>query len=177
MSINPDDETNSVLVDEERRQASHQEVKSSIDDDVNARIKRESARMTPAKSGEVTGVAHALTQRSVNETAATEREVGRGRTAARISQVVDYVFYVIYGLIALQFVLGLIGARSSNGFVQFTGAATGPLLAPFEHIVGTPTAGVYQVRMSYLFALIVYVLIHLAINGVFRLVAHRKVTV
>jgi hypothetical protein len=32
------DETNSALLDEERRLASHQEVKASIDGDVNARI-------------------------------------------------------------------------------------------------------------------------------------------
>ena len=171
------DDTNRIMLDEERRQASHQEVKASIDDDVNARIKRESARVEPAESAEVASVAHELKQKSVHEAAGTERELGRGRTAARISQVVDYFFYLIYGLIALEFVLGLIGARASNGFVQFIGAVTRPLLAPFERIVGTPSAGAFQIRISYLFALIVYVLIHLAINGAFRLVAHRKIKV
>lgn len=170
-------ETNSVLLDEERRQTSHQEVKASIDDDVNARIKRESARVEPEESAEVAGVAHELKQKSVREAAGTERELGRSRAAARISQVVDYVFYLIYGVIALEFLLGLMGARASNGFVQFTGTIAQPLLAPFERIVGTPSSGGFQVRISYLFALVVYVLIHLAINGAFRLVAHRKVTV
>jgi uncharacterized protein YggT (Ycf19 family) len=170
-------ETNSVLLDEERRQASHQEVKASIDDDVNARIKRESARVEPKESADVAGVAHELKQKSVREAVGTEREVGRGRSAARISQVVDYFFYLIYGLIALEFLLGLMGARAGNGFVQFIGAVTRPLLAPFERIVGTPSSGGFQIRISYLFALIVYVLIHLAITGAFRLVAHRKVTV
>lgn len=170
------DKTN-VLLDEERRLASHQEVKASIDDDVNARIKRESARVEPKESAEVAGVAQDLKQKSVHEAVNTDRELERGRTAARVSQVVDYVFYLIYGLIALEFLLGLMGARASNGFVQFIGAVTRPLLAPFERIVGTPTSGAFQVRISYLFALVVYVLIHLAINGAFRLVAHRKVTV
>ena len=170
------DKTN-VLLDEERRLASHQEVKASIDDDVNARIKQESARVKPEESIEVAGVASELKRKSVHEAVDTERELGRGRTAARISQIVDYFFYLIYGLIALEFLLGLMGARSGNGFVQFIGALTRPLLAPFERIVGTPSSGVFQVRISYLFALIVYVLIHLAINGAFRLVAHRKVTV
>jgi uncharacterized protein YggT (Ycf19 family) len=170
-------ETNNVQLDEERRLASHQEVKASIDDDVNARIKRESARVEPKESAEVAGVAHELKQKSVHEAVDTERELGRGRTAARISQVVDYLFYLIYGLIALEFLLGLMGARAGNGFVQFIGAVTRPLLAPFERIVGTPSSGAFQVRISYLFALVVYVLIHLAINGAFRLIAHRKVTV
>ena len=49
------DKTN-VLLDEERRLTSHQEVKASIDDDVNARIKQESARVEPKESAEVAGV-------------------------------------------------------------------------------------------------------------------------
>jgi uncharacterized protein YggT (Ycf19 family) len=113
----------------------------------------------------------------VHEAVSTEREIARGRTAARISQIVDYIFYLIYGLIALEFLLGLMGARPGNGFVQLIGAITRPLLAPFERIVGTPAAGAHEFRISYLFALVVYALIHLAINGVFRLVAHRKVAV
>lgn len=166
-----------VLLDEERRLASHQEVKASVDNDVNARIKSESARVEPAEASDVAEVAHELKQKSVHEAVATERELERGRTAARISQIVDYIFYLIYGLIALEIMLGLMGARPGNGFVQFVGAVTRPLLAPFERIVGTPAAGAHQFRISYLFALVVYILLHLAINGLFRLVAHRKVTV
>jgi uncharacterized protein YggT (Ycf19 family) len=177
MSITEGVDKTNVLLDEERRQASHQEVKASVDDDVNARIKQESARAEPKESAEVAEVAHELKQKSVHEAVSTEREIGRGRTAARISQVVDYFFYLIYGLIALEFMLGLMGARSGNGFVKFIGALTQPLLAPFERIVGTPSSGAFQVRISYLFALVVYIFIHLAINGAFRLVAHRKVTV
>jgi len=177
MSITEGIETNSVLLDEERRQASHQEVKASIDDDVNARVKQESARVEPKEAAEAAGVARELKQRSMREAASTEREVGRGRAAARISQVVDYCFYVIYGLIALQFALKLMGARPGNGFVQFVAVLSGPLLAPFERIVPTPSSGAFQFQISYLLALVVYILIHFAINGVFRLIAHRKVTV
>jgi uncharacterized protein YggT (Ycf19 family) len=148
-----------------------------VDDDVNARIKRESARVEPKEAAEVAEVAQELKQKSVHQAVETEREVERGRTAARISQIVDYIFYLIYGLIALEFLLGLMGARPGNGFVQFIGALTRPLLAPFERIVATPAAGAHQFRLSYLFALVVYILLHLAINGVFRLVAHRKVAV
>ncbi|HSB08891.1 MAG TPA: YggT family protein [Blastocatellia bacterium] len=177
MSNNEGGETSTVLLDEERRQASHQEVKASIDDDVNARIRRESERVEPKESAEVAGVAHELKQKSVHEAVETEREIGRGRAAARISQVVDYCFYIIYGLIALQFLLKLMGARPGNGFVQFVGLVSRPILAPFERIVPTPSNGSFHMELSYLLALVVYILIHFAINGAFRLVAHRKVTV
>lgn len=170
-------EPNSVSLDEERKLASHQEVKAAIDEDVNARIKRESLRSEPAESSELAGVAHELKQKSVHEAVATERELGRGRTAARMSQIVDYVFYLIYGVIALQFLLRLMGARTSNGFVQFIASVSSPLLGPFERIVGTPSVGAVQIQLSYVFALIVYIALHLAISGMFRLFAHRKVTV
>jgi uncharacterized protein YggT (Ycf19 family) len=52
-----------------------------------------------------------------------------------------------------------------------------PLLAPFERIVGTPSAGAFQIQLSFLLALVVYFLLHLAIIDVFRLIAYRKVTV
>jgi YGGT family len=138
-------DNSNVLLDEERRLASHQEVKASIDDDVNARIKREAARLAPGEGAEATAVARELKQKSLHEAVETERELGRGRMAARISQVVDYCFYIIYGLIALEFMLGLMGARAGNRFVQFIGAVTRPLLAPFERIVGTPSSGAFHV--------------------------------
>jgi uncharacterized protein YggT (Ycf19 family) len=171
------DETNSALLDEERRLASHREVKASIDDDMNARIRRGAAQVEPKESAELAGVARELKQKSVREAAETERELGRGRTAARVSQVVDYLFYIIYGLIGLQFVLRLMGARPGNGFVQFVAGVSWPLLAPFERIVGTPSVGAFQIQLSYLLALLVYILLHIAINGVFRIIAYRKVTV
>jgi uncharacterized protein YggT (Ycf19 family) len=171
------DETNSALLDEERRLASHQEVKASIDDDMNARIRRGAAQVEPKESAELAGVAHELKQKSVRGAAETERELGRGRTAARISQVVDYLFYIIYGLIGLQFILRLMGARPGNSFVQFVAGISWPLLAPFERIVGTPSVGAFQIQLSYLLALLVYILLHIAINGVFRIIAYRKVTV
>ena len=73
---------------------------------MNARIKRGPARVEPEEASELAEVAHELKQESVHEAVSTECELGRGRTAARISQVVDYIFYLIYGLIALEFLLG-----------------------------------------------------------------------
>jgi uncharacterized protein YggT (Ycf19 family) len=157
MASSGGDVTNSVLLEEER-------------------IKRESAQVEPKESAELAGVAHELKQKSAHEAVETEHELGRGRTAARVSQVVDYLFYIIYGMIALQFVLALIGARAGNGFVQFITDVTRPLLAPFERIVEAPSAGAYQIQISCLLALFIYILIHLAIDGVFRLIAHRAET-
>ncbi|HEY6327716.1 MAG TPA: YggT family protein [Blastocatellia bacterium] len=175
--VNEDSQINSALMDEERRHAAHQQVKAQIDNDVNARIQRESARTQPAVQDDLADVAQELKQKSVHQAVRTEREVERSKVAARISQVIDYLFYIAYGLIALQFMLRLMGARYGTGFVQFIDALTRPILGPFEHIVATPTYGRYEVQLSYLVALVVYILLHLGINGALRLVAYRKVTV
>jgi uncharacterized protein YggT (Ycf19 family) len=166
-----------VAQDEERRQAVHQDVKASVDDDVKAAIERESTHTKPEEAAQIAGVAHELKQESVQEAVETERETKRGRSAARISQFVDYLFWLIYGIIALQFMLRLLGARPGSGFVQFIAALSRPLLAPFERIVPSRSVQEHPVDVSDLLALVVYMLIHLAINGVFRLVAHRKVEV
>ncbi|HZS45097.1 MAG TPA: hypothetical protein VFC63_08350 [Blastocatellia bacterium] len=171
------DEDNNIALDEERRLASHQDVKASIDSDVNERIKRQAERVEPAEAPDLTSVAAELKEKSVRNAIVTERELERGKVAARVSQVIDYIFYIIYGIIALQFMLRLMGAYRGNEFVKFVAAISHPLTGPFEGIVATPTSGAYQIEISYLIALVVYILIHLAINGALRLMAHRKVSV
>ena len=172
-----DEKSNKVAEDEERRQAVHQDVKLSVDEDVKAAIKRESTRTEPEEAALVAGVARELKQGSAQEAVETEHETRRGRSAARVSQFFDYVFWLIYGIIALQFLLRLLGARPGNGFVQFVAAISYPLLAPFERIVPSRSVGEHPIDVSDLLALFVYMLLHLAINGVFRLIAHRKVAV
>ena len=171
-----EDRTN-LIMDEERRLSTHEDVKASIDNQVNQKIKQESVRVEPDESAEIKGVAREMKERSVRDAVNVEHEIGRGKTAARVSQVIDYLFYLIYGVITLQFFLMLLGARQGNAFVQFVHAISRPIVGPFEGIVITPSAGPIRVEFSYLIALAVYILIHLAINGALRLVAHKKLTV
>ncbi|MEJ7709623.1 MAG: YggT family protein [Pyrinomonadaceae bacterium] len=66
-------------------------------------------------------------------------------------------------------------ARSSAGFVQFVRSVTDPLYAPFRGIVASPTAeGGYTLALPIIVAIIVYALLHAGINGLLRLLAHRK---
>ncbi|HKX30079.1 MAG TPA: YggT family protein [Blastocatellia bacterium] len=177
MAIREGDVANNLLLDEERRQASHQEVKSKISDDVKTRLKHESARVEPKESAELVGAAHEMKRKVVQEAVESERDLARGRVTARVSQIIDYLFYLVYGLIGLQFVLKLLGARPGNGFVQFVADLSWPVLAPFRAIVPTPSMGASRLELSYLLALGVYLLLHLAINGFLRLVVNRKVKI
>jgi hypothetical protein len=164
-----------VAVDEARRTAQHASVKSKVEGDVNAEIAGKAAQPTASQTAKIDVAAGEFRTKAINETVETEREVGRARGAARGSQVIDYVFYVAYALLAIRLVLALIAARSSNGFVRFIGAVTWPLYAPFQGIVPSPTAeGGYTLAVPIMIAIGIYVLLHLAVNGALRMFAHRK---
>ena len=102
----------------------------------------------------------------------------RARGVARVSQVVDYIFFVIYALLGLRFLLALLAARSSAGFVRFIVTVTSPFYEPFRGIVSSPsTDNGHTLMMPLVVAIIVYILLHLGINGLLRLIAHRKTAI
>jgi uncharacterized protein YggT (Ycf19 family) len=168
---------NKLEIDESRRLAEHEAVKSTVAADVRSEIAAEAGGMTAAEQQEAAAVAARMKSTAINEVAGQEEEVHRSRGAARVSQVVDYVFFVIYGLIGLEIILELLGARQGAGFKQFIDALTMPLLAPFRGLLPTPSAGPMQLMLSFIFALVVYLFLHLAINGLLRMAAHRKLSV
>ncbi len=168
-------EDDKLAVDEARRAVQHEAVKAEIEADVNAEIAERADRTTPAEARVMTEVADEFRSKAVTEVVETEREVERARSLARVSQVVDFVFYIIYALLGLRLILALMGARRSAGFVQFIYNVSDPLYAPFRGIVASPTAeGGQQLALPVVVALIVYVILHLGINAFLRMIAHRK---
>ncbi|HEY1403453.1 MAG TPA: YggT family protein [Pyrinomonadaceae bacterium] len=164
-----------LAADEARRLAQHEALKAGVEGDVNAEIASRADRTTRPEAERMEQVAGEFRGKAINEVVETEREVDRARGMARISQVVDYIFYVIYALLAIRFLLALLGARRSAGFVQLIYTVTDPFYAPFRGIVAEPTAeGGARFALSILLAIVVYALLHLGINGLLRLVAHRK---
>ena len=165
-----------LAVDEARRAAQHGSVKSQVEGEVNAEIsERAAAKATPGESQRIDHVAGEFRSKAVDEVVDTEREVDRSRSLARVSQVVDYIFWVIYALLAMRFLLALMAARSSAGFVQFIVTVSNPFYLPFQGIVASPrTDGGHTLLLPIVIAIIAYALLHLAINGLLRMFAHRK---
>lgn len=164
-----------LAADEARRSVQHESMKAQVEGEVQADIANQASQPVTADEPErVRQVAGEFRAKAVDEVIDTEREVERGRGAARISQVVDYIFYVIYALLGMRFLLALLAARSSAGFVQFIVTVTDPFYGPFEGIVASPTAGRHTLLLPIVIAIIAYVLLHLAINGLLRMLAHRK---
>src|SRR5688500_13569312 len=163
-----------LAAEESRRISQHETVKNQLRAEVNREIADEARAETPSQRQQVHQVGRELKQRAVHEVKDTEREVGRSRLMARLAQVVDYLFFLIYGLIGLEIVLEATGARESNGFKQFVDAVTTPILAPFRTLFPTLGDGQFRFMFSYVAALVVYVLIHVAIRGLMRMIAKRR---
>jgi uncharacterized protein YggT (Ycf19 family) len=168
-------EDNKLATDEARRAVQHEAVKAEIESDVNAEIAAHAEGATPAETRREAQIAGEFRSKAVNEVVETEREVDRSRTLARVSQVVDFIFYVIYALLGLRLLLELLAARRSAGFVQFIASVTDPFYAPFRGIVPSPTAeGGYRLTVPLIIAIIVYLLLHLGIKALLRMIAHRR---
>ena len=169
---------NKLAADEARREVQHESIKAEVEGDVNAEIASRAERTTPAEAKKMEQVAGDFRGKAIDNVVGTEREVERARSMARVSQVVDYIFYVAYALLAIRLLLALLAARSSAGFVQFIRAVTDPIYAPFRGIVASPTAeGGYTLALPIVIALVVYALLHAGINGLLRLIAHRKTAI
>jgi uncharacterized protein YggT (Ycf19 family) len=169
-------EPDKLAADEARRVAQHERIKSELEGDVHARIARE-ARASQGDRAEVGAVAQNLKHRAAAEVAESEDELQRARGLARVSQVVDYVFYVLYGRVGLEIVLELFGARQSSGFKRALDTLTAPALLPFKGLMPDPSVGSLQLMVSFIVALGVYMLLHLAINGALRLFVVRKAAI
>src|SRR5262249_22466547 len=129
------------------------------------------------ETAKIESVAHDLKQKAVHEVSATETEIQRAREVARVSQVINYLFGLVYGLLGLLIALELIGARESSGFKQFINAVTAPLVAPFKGLMPDPRVGNYQLMLSYIIGLVVYALLHFAVKGLLRVIAERQTRV
>ena len=170
-------EDEKLAIDESERAARHQALKGEVRRGMQEKIAEEAKVDDQHHRSETAAIGEHLREKAIGEVVRTEAEIDRGRAAARVSQVVDYVFYLIYALIGLEIILELLGARETNTFKNFIDALTGPLLMPFRTLMPDLANGRFQLKISYLVALFVYILLHMAINGLLRMLAHRKTTV
>lgn len=111
--------------------------------------------------------------RRARDRAAKER---RAHIVHRVTLGVDYAFYLLYGLLSIRFVLSLLGAAETAGFVQFIHGLTGPFYAPFSGIVATPSLNGGVLDFPVVIAILAYILLHIAIRGLLRLIAGDRAT-
>jgi uncharacterized protein YggT (Ycf19 family) len=113
-------------------------------------------------------------RRALEEQAALESRERRNYAVARATQAVDYLFYLLYGLLGIRFVLALLGASEQAGFVQFVNGVTQPFYGPFAGIVSRPAVNGGFLDFPLLIAVLAYALLHMAVRGLLRLLASRR---
>lgn len=92
-----------------------------------------------------------------------------GTTVAQ--RFIWFIAGVIIALIAIRFILLLLGANQSAGFVDFIYGITSIFVAPFVGIFGEPIYGSFMFEWSSVLAIIVYSLIAW---GIVRLVTLNR---
>lgn len=166
-----------LAIDESNRLAHHEIIKSEVRSEIDSEIARNAVQLEASEQARAQVVGERLKDKAMQEMEATENEIEKARWSARLSQFIDYIFYLIYGIISLEILLDLLGARQGNAFREFIDRVSAPVLAPFKSLMPDPVNGRFQLRLSYIFALVFYIFLHLAINGLLRMIAHRKTSV
>lgn len=112
-------------------------------------------------------------ERRVAERRQRDRESRERRhhVIQRVTLGVDYVFYLLYGLLGIRFILSLLGAAETAGFVVFIHGMTDPFYAPFSGIVARPAINGGVLDFPLVIAVLAYALLHLAMRGLLRLLA------
>lgn len=167
-------ENTKLIIDEAQRLSQHNEVKGKVRSVLHEEILDNINKLDFDEQDRIGNLATELKNRALNEVVETDTEIERGRLIARTSQIVDYVFYLFYGIIGLEVLLELLGARESNSFKRLLDAVSMPILMMFSGLMPDPALGQFRLMFSYIMALVIYALIHLAINGLLRLFAHKK---
>jgi hypothetical protein len=93
----------------------------------------------------------------------------RAQVVSRIARVVDYLFGILYGLLAVRFVLEVLRARRDAGFVEFIRDLTSFFYAPFSRIVPTDTVDGVRIVWPLVVAVLAYGLLHAVVRGLLRL--------
>jgi hypothetical protein len=84
----------------------------------------------------------------------------RRLTSIKIIRGLYLLFGLIEALLVIRFVLKALGANAEAGFAQLINAVTGPLIAPFVGLFGTPQAASGAVlELHTLIALAIYPLV------------------
>ena len=105
-------------------------------------------------------VAPAVQQSTVEQVdvVATDPYDERRAVADKAVQAVYLVFGLIEGLLAIRFILKLLGAGTQAAFTRFIYDVTWPFVAPFAGMFDTPTADGSVLELHTIVAFIVYAL-------------------
>ena len=111
---------------------------------------------------------YAATEQVTRDVAAERRLV-----LFQVTRIVWSVLGLLEILLGLRFMLKLIAANPNSGFAVFMYGITGPFMAPFKGLIGTPTSGGTILEVTTLIAMAIYALLFWGVVRVIQIVADR----
>jgi uncharacterized protein YggT (Ycf19 family) len=90
---------------------------------------------------------------------------------ARVARVFDYLFGILYALLAIRLLLEAIYARQGTGFFELIARLTDPFYNPFKGIVRIDHVDGARVVWPLVVAIAAYMILHAAIRGLLRILA------
>lgn len=105
----------------------------------------------------------------VTHDVAAERRIG----LFQINRILWSFLALLEILLALRFILRMIGANPESGFAVFMYGVTGLFAGPFNGLIGTPIFAGAPIEITTLIAMAVYVLLFIGIAYVIQLIADR----
>jgi YggT family protein len=85
---------------------------------------------------------------------------GRRAMSSKLVRAIYLIFGLIEAVLLIRFVLKALGANAEAGFAQLIYGMTGPLVAPFLGLFGTPQAASgATLELHTLIALVIYALV------------------
>jgi hypothetical protein len=111
----------------------------------------------------------------ISEVQTTQKEPERERQifTFKATQIVWLFLGILEALLALRFVLKLIGANPDSPFAVFIYGFTNLFLFPFAGLTGTPAAGGMVLEISTMIAMVVYALIAWALERIIWVIFYR----
>jgi uncharacterized membrane protein len=111
---------------------------------------------------------YAATEQVTRDVAAERRLV-----LFQVTRIVWSLLGLVEILLGLRFMLKLIAANPNSGFAVFMYGITGPFMAPFKGLIGTPTSGGTILEVTTLIAMAIYALFFWGVVRVIQIVADR----
>lgn len=120
---------------------------------------------------DVERVTETTTTAPVQNGVTTQTEVAHSAgSAAKLEMLIRFLFGILEALLAIRFILSLLGANQNNGFASFIYNLTYPFVAPFFGLFGyTFQYGVARFEFETLVAMAVYGLIGYGISKLIRI--------
>jgi uncharacterized membrane protein len=113
---------------------------------------------------------YAATEQVTHDVAAERRLV-----LFQVTRIVWAILVLLEVLLGLRFLLKLIAANPDSGFAAFMYGITGPFVAPFTGLIGTPMSGGMILEVTTLIAMAVYALFFWGVVSVIRIAADRPI--